>query len=1150
MTIVSLIAQLAEQDIRLWLEDGQLRYSAPEGAMTPDIIGQIRSQKDAIMRFLAQSDASGANSIDKLDYQTGDLLPVSAAQQRLWFLQQLEPQNTAYHIHAALKLTGQLHAELLSKACAEVAGRHEILRTAYQADTRNNGQVQQQVVPYHHRPIEVISSTEASLINDLDHERCRSFDLVAGDVFRVVLLRLADDQHVFCFTIHHIAADGWSLGIFVNELITCYEALQADMPAPLPVLERQYADYAAWLNTDAQQQAQTKQLEYWQSTLQGVPNLALPLDHARSLEQGNEARYVDAVIDPTTLDALQALAKSHDATLFMVLMTAYASLLKRYCQQNDFCIGTPIAGRNAQQLEPLIGCFVNVLAMRFELDDASTFAEALAQHKAQSTAAFAHQDVPFEQIVNTLVKTRDLTITPLFQTMLSLQSAEFANTRELSNFSISPIEQNSAAAQFDLKLTANEINKGMSLRFEYKTALFNAATVEQMALHFSALLKAIIANPEQRIDDIALMQDTDVTAALALDTFNATTTELPPHRLIHQAIEQQAAKTPSAMAVSCDQYTLTYQALNQQANQLAHYLQQQGVTPNSAVGICLQRSSQMTVALLAVLKAGAAYVPMDPGFPAERLAFMTQELQQAAGMSVLLTDKLNAASITAAGIATQPGLQICLLDQLELETLTTDNLALAHPQANDSLFNIIYTSGSTGTPKGVMVPHEGIFNRLHWMQKTYPLTADDKVLQKTPYSFDVSVWEFFWPLMNGASCHFAQPEEHKDPQAIAHRIQQHGITTCHFVPSMLGAFLTHSDAAACNSLKQVFCSGEALQLDHESSFFHCLPKAKLHNLYGPTEASVDVSYYPCSTHNNRASVPIGKPVDNIQLHILDKNLRPMPQGLAGELCIGGIGLAQGYLARETLTANAFVKNPYHSQGHPSERLYRTGDLVRQDDDGNLIYLGRIDHQVKIRGNRIELGDIEATIARCDGVREAVVCARGNGADQQLVGYLLTDTGADVDTVTVSHTLQQQLPAYMQPAALIVMDTWPLSPNGKINRNKLPDPDWQALNQTPFVAPTTDTEIRLADIWSEVLEIDQVGINDSFFALGGHSLTATAAIAKAQKAFGVEIPLKDIFQSPTINAIAAQIDNALVEQSVFTATEATDDDDDDLESFVL
>ena len=1151
MNIVTLISELAQQDIRLWLEQDNLRYSAPDGAMTADVIANLREHKPAIIAFLQQSAQQQSVSFSKLTRgSVAQGYEVSAAQQRLWFLQQLEPENSAYHIHAALMLEGPLQIDHLNKALNTIQQRHEVLRSSYQ---QQDGKLQQFI----HAPTNIMlqatalekeTGEEQALHDAIQQHLHQRFDL-SESVFRCQLWQLSPQRYAIAFTVHHIAADGWSLGIFVNELMALYQASIVNQPMVLAELSFQYIDFAHWQNQPEQQDKQQQQLSYWQQTLMGCPNLDLPLDRSRQALSDNRASVVNFTLNTQQTQGLKTLAQAQQGTLFMSLLTAYAILLQRYSQQQDFAIGTPVAGRNLSQLEPMIGCFVNVLAIRCEMDDSLSFQQLLQQQVQQCTQAFEHQDVPFEQVVNALNTSRDLSQTPVFQTMLSLQNTPFQQDSELQSLKISPIDYQELDAQFDLKLTVTEAETQLQCQFEFKQALFNGSTIEHMAGHFSRLIDCLLADSQQPVHAIDLFSSDALQQRLQLESGqdNATTLALPDCQLLHKLFEQQVQKNPQAIATSDSQQSLSYEELNLRANQLAATLIENGLASESLVGVCMTRSVHMLTALLAVLKSGCAYVPMDPDFPIQRLQFIGEDT----AIAHLLMDDDSA----AIGQALSDNTETAITNSYIINNaFFSDKASAANPtiqQANNSLFNVIYTSGSTGTPKGVMVPHAGICNRLLWMQDSYALSVNDKVLQKTPYSFDVSVWELFWPIITGSQSYFADKDGHKDPGYLRDIMQRQQITTAHFVPSMLSVFLQTPEIEQCRSLRQVFCSGEALQQEQQNRFFTRLPNSSLHNLYGPTEASIDVSFYDCSSAEDYASVPIGKAIANTQLHILDNQLRPLPCGIAGELYIGGANLARGYLNREELTASTFIDNPFHTQGHPSAKLYKTGDLVRLSEDGNILYMGRLDHQLKIRGNRIELGEIEKTITDIAGVQEAIVkaCPSSDGTDQ-LIAYYIADE--NLDSEHLPRITASSLPSYMQPAAFIAVAAWPLTANGKINRNKLPQPDWAEINQQAYVAPESDTEKQLAAIWAEVLQLPQVGIDDNFFHVGGHSLTATEALAKAQEAFAVEVPLRAIFENPNIRHIAQLLDEAIMQQAVFSdnQTDANSDEDEDMETFVL
>ncbi|HEY9032468.1 MAG TPA: amino acid adenylation domain-containing protein [Pseudomonadales bacterium] len=1121
MNAVSLINQLASRDIRLWLEQDQLRYSAPDGAMTPDIIAELRQHKADIVHFLQQS-GQQQQLIPPVDHQQP--LPVSFAQQRLWFLHQLDPASSAYHIVATLRIDGALDVARLQQACRQIIERHAVLRSVYR---QLNGQLQQIITDGGNWQMQQQRCPAEQLDAAIRQLQQQPFDLACELPLRCTLFRLDEHHYRLAFVIHHIAADGWSLGLLVDELTRLYQGQN------LPPLAIQYADYAAWQAGEAQQARLAGQLDYWREQLAGAPDLALPLDHARNPLAPASAGVLLRKLDETASSALQAFNRRHDSTLFITMMALYSALLYRYSQQNDFCIGTPVAGRHAGQLEPLIGCFLNLLAIRCEPQPGQSFRDHLATTRQRCRAALANQDAPFEQVVQALGGTRDINITPLFQTLLSVQNTP-PPTAQPAGLVIGFVDSDEADAQFDLKLTVQENNNGVQLAFEYKKALFDDRTIERLADAFVRLCRHAIEQPDTALSALPLFAKADLAEVLGLAAggINDTAAALPDDCLIHHLFADQVQRSPDAIAISDSERTLTYRELDAESSRLAQLLALRN-RPGQLVGLCMQRSVSMSIALLGILKAGCAYVPFDPDFPPERLAFMVQDT----GIGTLLCDRASMA------IASDISGCFMVLEDTDLSAFAAS--APAIDLAADALFNVIYTSGSTGQPKGVMVPHRGIANRLLWMQKNYPLDAGDCVLQKTPYSFDVSVWELFWPLLCGSHLHFAGVDDHRDPLRLRQLIIERQVTTMHFVPSMLGAFLATDDIEQCRPLRQVFCSGEALQRSQAERFLQRLPDCRLHNLYGPTEASIDVSFHHCQAGETTPSVPIGRPIDNTQLHVLDPFMNPVPAGVAGELYIGGINLARGYLNREALTEQCFVANPFAALGHPSPRLYKSGDLVRQAANGELLYLGRLDHQVKLRGLRIELGEIENALARQPQIRECVVATRDNNGDSRLVAWYLAD--AELAPDTLAGELARHLPAYMVPAAFVRVAAWPLSPNGKINRNKLPEPDWASLNRRPWVAPSSDTEKQLAAIWQQVLGVDNIGANDNFFELGGHSLTAVQALGLARQQFGTELPLRQVFDQPTIAAIAALLDQARLEQQVFVTDETAGEDDD---SFIL
>jgi len=790
------------------------------------------------------------------------------------------------------------------------------------------------------------------------------------------------------------------------------------------------------------------------------------------------------------------------------LLAAFQALLHRYTGQDDIIVGSPIANRNRVEIEGLIGFFVNTLVLRTDLSGNPTFRELLVRVREVTLGAYDHQDLPFEKLVEELHVPRSLSYNPLFQVMFILQNAPM-EPLQLSGLSVSPLEAETDTAKFDLMLDLSEGAGGITSLIEYNTDLFEGSTIERMAGHYQRLLEGIVANPERRISELPLM--TEVERHQLLVEWNATQVDYPRDTCLHELFEEQVERTPEALALVFENEHLTYRELNCRANQLAHYLQGLGVGPDILVGLFMERSLEMVIAIYGIIKAGGAYVPLDPEYPLERVAFMARDAQ----VPVLLTHEH-----LAANLPEHKAKVVCLdSDWLTIAKENSQNFVSGAKPEN--LAYVIYTSGSTGTPKGVMFTHRGICNHLLWMQDAYPLTEGDRVLQKTPFSFDVSVWEFFWPLLVGARLIVARPGGHKDSNYLVTVIQEQEITTLNFVPSMLQVFLDEKGVEKCHTLKRVLCSGEALPYELQERFFATLP-AELYNLYGPTEAGA-VTYWTCKRESDLGIVPIGYPVANTQLYIVDPHLQPVPAGVSGELYIGGVQVARGYLNRPELTAEKFIPDPFNAA--PGARLYRTGDLARYLPGGAIEYLGRTDHQVKIRGFRVELGEIEAVLGEHEAVREVVVMAREDvSGDKRLVAYIVP-AGDHIPFVSVLRQyLRGKLPEYMLPNAYVMLEKFPLTPNGKIDRKALPSPTGLRPElEAAYVAPRTEIERTIAAIWQAVLRLEKVGIHDNFFEVGGYSLLATQVISRINKAFQVELSLRSFFEDPTIAGLLQTIE---------------------------
>lgn len=1039
-------------------------------------------------------------------------LPLSFAQQRLWFLAQLEPESPFYNIPAAVRLHGQLNRGALEQTFNEILRRHEALRMNFETVGGQPIALISPVTPLQ-LPLLDLSELrhthkEAEVKQLALAEAQHPFNLKCDLLLRVKLLRLGKQEHVLLMTMHHIASDGWSIGVMLEEVATLYVAFCAGQPSPLPELPIQYADFAAWQRQWLQGEVLQAQTAYWRQQLEGAPAvLELPTDQPRPAVQTFRGASCAFKLSQELSLALNQLSQQAGSTLFMTLLAAFKVLLGRYTSHEDIVVGTPIANRHRAEIEGLIGFFVNTLVLRTDLSGNPSFKELLTRVREVALGAYAHQDLPFERLVEEIQPQRSLSHTPLFQVMFALQNAPMSEI-ELPGLTLSPVASDSGTVQFDLTLTMEETTEGLVGTFEYNTDLFKVASIEQMQGCFQTLLEGIVTNPDQKLANLPLL-----TAAQQqqLQEWNDTETEYPQDIGIHQLIEAQVEQTPEAIAVVFANQSLTYRELNTRANQLAHYLRSLGVKPEVLVGICMERSLELVVGLLGILKAGGAYVPLDPMYPAERLALMMQDAQ----VPILLTQSQLSETLPL------PAKVICLDTQWN----AIAQHSLHNPESGITAANlayVIYTSGSTGKPKGVMNTHRGLSNRLLWMQSAYQLTPSDRVLQKTPFSFDVSIWEFFWSLLSGARLIIAQPGGHQDSAYLVQLIANQEITTLHFVPSMLQVFLEEPGLEQCQSLKRVICSGEALPLALQERFFARLD-AELYNLYGPTEAAIDVTFWHCQHKSNSTTVPIGYPIANTQLYILDREGQPTPIGVPGELHISGDGLARGYLNRPELTAQMFIPNPFQESAvlPASLRLYKTGDLARYQLDGSIEFLERLDNQVKLRGFRIELGEIEATLAKHPQVLTAVVVVREQFGDRSLIAYVVPSQRLEVSTSTLRHFLLEKLPEYMVPAAFVQLEALPLTPNGKVNRQALPLPD--VPKSVNVVLPRNGTEKVLANIFADVLRLEKVSVYDNFFELGGHSLLATQVISRLREAFKMELPLRSLFERPTVADLGDRIE---------------------------
>ena len=1031
----------------------------------------------------------------------GELI-LSFAQQRIWFLDQLQSGSTAYNEPSALHLKGGLNVETLEKSLKAIAQRHEVLRTNFKTVDGSpvqvispNLELNLPLVDLQHLPTEEQWTEVQRLVREAAEQY---FDLAVDRLLRVTLLKLAKQDHVLLLTMHHIISDGWSMGVLIEELAQLYQAYEQEQPSPLPSLPIQYADFALWQRQWFTQELLGEQINYWKQQLAGAPPLLeLPTDRPRPKILSNQGSHFDFELDRELTASLNALSKKSEATLFMILLAGFVTLLYRYSGQSDIVVGSPIANRNRGEIESLLGFFVNTLVLRNDLSGNPSFLELLSRVRGCALGAYEHQDVPFEQLVEILQPERSLSYSPLFQVAFAFQQAQ-AEQQQWGELTLTPLQLASVTTKFDLTLFLEETESGIEGRLEYNTDLFDAPTMARMAGHFQTLLASIVANPQEGIAQLPMLTATERHQLLV--EWNDTATEYPQDKCIHQLFEAQAEKTPDGIAVVFEDTQITYKELNHRANQLAHYLKSKGVAPDVLVGICVERSLEMIVGLLGILKAGGAYVPLDSAYPTERIAYMLEDTQ----VSILLTQKQLVEKLPK----TQA--QVVCLDADWRGIASEDRENPVAQVKPDNLAYVIYTSGSTGRSKGVLIPHSGLLNLVFWHQRNFEIASSDCSTQLAGTAFDASVWEL-WPyLTTGATIYLVKAEIILNPEKLRDWLVLKGITIT-FIPTILAEKLLALDWQGNIALRIILTGGDRLSQYPETSI-----PFELVNNYGPTENTVvTTSGLVRADKQDFVSPPIGRPIANTQVYILDRNLQPVPIGVHGELHIGGAGLAQGYLNRPDLTEQKFIPNSFSET--EGDRLYKTGDLARYLSDGNIEFIGRIDNQVKIRGFRIELGEIEAVLSQHPLVQETVVIAREDQPNQKrLVAYVVLEKEKDTKSKELRIFLKEQLPEYMIPSAFVFLEQLPLTPNGKVDRRALPAPDSSNLtDKTSFVPPRNNLELQLSQIWSEVLGVNPIGVQDNFFDLGGHSLLAVRLMAKIQQQLGTSLPLATLFTESTI-----------------------------------
>ncbi|WP_434686352.1 amino acid adenylation domain-containing protein [Pseudanabaena minima] len=1113
MNTLEFLSELRHLGVQLSTDGDKLRCNAPKDVLTPQMRSELAERKAEIIALLQSNNASEkvTPAIVQPTSRTQPL-PLSFAQQRLWFLDQLESNSSFYNLSEAIRFQGDLKVDVLQQALDGIVSHHEILRTNYIISENGNPiQIIAAPRPVNLKIIELQQyesvEQEAQIQKVLQQESQYPFNLASDLMLRGCLLQLSSSAQILLLVKHHIASDGWSKAIMWEQLTQLYLAFLEGKPNPLSPLPIQYADYAVWQRQWLSGEVLAKQLNYWKQQLANAnPLLELPTDHPRpSLQTYRGARQTHILLSSLSA-AINQLCRQEGVTLYMTLLAAFQVLMHRYSRQDDIVVGSAIAGRNQIEIEELIGFFVNTLVLRNDLSGNPSFKELLSKVRTTTLDAYAHQDLPFEKLVEELNPERSLSYSPLFQVMFVLQNTP-SQTEQLLGLETEFVRIDASTAKFDLDLSVEEKGDVLVASWTYNIDLFEADTIERMREHFQILLEGIVSNPNQSIDQLPML--TDKERHKLLIEWNNTFTDYPQDKCIHQLFEKQVELTPDAIAISFQDQQLTYRELNNRANQLAHYLQKLDVKPDVLVGICVERSLEMIVDLLGILKAGGAYVPLDPSYPQERIEYMLEDAQ----IKVLLTQKQ-----LVEKLPTKKLVVIC--GDEDYSKISKESQETPICSANsDNIAYINYTSGSTGKPKGVVTPHRGV-TRLLFGVNYINFNAKNKFIQMAPISFDASTLEIWGALLFGAQC-VLSPVRVPTAKDLREVIQKHSITTMWLTSALFNSIID-TDPRALEGVCHLLTGGEALSVNHIERAIKALPSTQIINGYGPTESTTFACCYqiPRQLGNSIQSIPIGKPIGNTQIYLLDSYLQPVPIGVSGEICIGGDGLARGYLNREELTEEKFIPNPFGAG-----RIYKTGDFARYKHDGNIEFLGRVDSQVKIRGFRIEIGEIESILSQHPKVQATVVTAREDSlGDKKLIAYVVIEQ-EQAQFIDFKTFLQERLPNYMIPSAFVFLDAIPITSNGKIDYRSLPAPDISSIQlDQDFVPPRNYTEEILAKIWADVLGIERVGINENFFDLGGHSLLSIRLVSEIEKAFNCQIPLSSLFKISSIAEIAELIDD--------------------------
>ncbi|MGB8953801.1 MAG: amino acid adenylation domain-containing protein [Tumebacillaceae bacterium] len=1081
---------------------------------------QLSDAKRALLEQRLRGKTTGGYvEIPRREASETDVL--SFSQERLWVLDQLRPGDPLYNITFAYRLEGKLQRDALEQSLAMIVARHEVLGANFQET--DNGPVQVKGSDQLDWTLTDLQGVREDVKLDkaielVEADFKRPFDLQRDRLFRAHLIGLHATDHVLTLTMHHIVADGWSIGILLDELRTIYVAIcQGEVPAS-PSLPIQFADYAVWQRAMMQGDAYERKVAFWKERLGGkIPTLKLPTDRPRPMLQTTRGSVEKLIFSQELSAKIRQFAEKERVTPFVLLLTALYVLLFRYTDETDLVIGSTVADRERAEVSRLIGFFVNTIALRVQIGEQMSFNQLLGLVRQEFYDALSNSDVPFEKVVEAIQVERDPSRTPVFQILFEyLSSSPF----ELPGLNIRELDIEYGIAKFDLNLCITESDDVLVASMEYNRDLFDRDTITRMNGHYRQLLTGLLENPDLSVEQVQMLTDEEY-QQIVFDQ-NATAVEFPKDLCLHQLFEQQVMRTPNNIAVVYRDQEVTYAELNAQANRLACRLQANGAGPDVPVAICMERSVELIVALLGVLKAGSAFVPLDPNAPTLRLKQLIQE----AGAPILLVQQRLLPHLPTEQVA-----HCIVLDDAAAEAEWSERLDhVPAPLANpDHLVSIYYTSGSTGVPKGVASVHRGWVNRMHWMQRQHQLHADDTVLQKTTLTFDDAAVEVFWPLMVGARIAMLEPELHRDPTAILAAAKQYNVTVLQFVPSMLNMVLEEimeEDRAQLTKLRVVVSSGEALRGKTVQQFIERMP-GTLFNTWGATEVSIDSTVHVCTADDTEEGriVSVGKPIDNNQVYILDRQLQPVPYGVPGDLYLAGIGLAREYWKNPEKTIRAFVDHPF-SKG---ERMYKTGDRGYYRPDGSIQFLGRDDNQIKIRGMRVEMGEIESVLDQHPAVKECVVIPHEDEAgNKRLLGYVVCNEGMNATPAELRVYLKELIPNYMVPGQLTMLDAMPLNANGKVDRLALPIPDQLGQErEADYVAPRTIIEAAVCEIWEQVLQVERIGVHDHFFELGGHSLLATQVVSRIRKRLQIELPLVHLFERPTIAQLAEVVGEAFL-----------------------